>query len=353
MTRIAFLLTGLEPGGAELQVVALARALRDRGWDVAVFALRTGALAAELEASGIPVAQFDVPRLLRFRPQILHSHLFHANLAARLLRLFLPFPVLVSTVHSLAESSRRSGRIRARDLAYRLTDALADATVFVSTAAADRHLQANAVTAARTHVIPNGVDTERFRPDAEARARTRASLGLGEEFVWLAAGRLMWKKNYPLLLSAMERQRDSTLVIAGIGPDEAALRAAAPANVRFLGARADIPELMNAADALALSSSVEGLPLVLLEAAASGLPCVATAVGGVAEAVLDGHTGYLATPADVDALGAAMTRLRALPPEERAALSREAREYALARFDLRAVVDQWVQLYGALPAEGS
>jgi glycosyltransferase involved in cell wall biosynthesis len=343
MTRIAFLITGLERGGAELQLALLAKALRARGWEVAVFALRGGPLMDELHAQ-----RFHPAHLLRFRPHILHAHLFHANIGARLLRLFLPVPVVICTVHSLAESNRRTGRFRARDLMYRLTDALSDATVFVSTAAADRHQKAGAVTAGRLRVIPNGVDTDCFRPDPERRARTRASLGLRDEFVWLAAGRLMWKKNYPLLLAAIARQTGSVLLIAGSGPDEAGLRAMAPASVRFLGAQDDMAELMNAADAFVLSSAVEGLPMVLLEAAASGLPCVATAVGGVAEAVVDGRTGYLVPPGDVDALSSAMTRLAALPQAERAVLSRAAREYAVERFDLRVVVAQWERLYNSL-----
>ena len=102
----------------------------------------------------------------------------------------------------------------------------------------------------------------------------------------------MWKKNYPLMLEAMARQREGVLFIAGDGPDAARLRQLAGPNVRFLGARDDIPALMNACDGFVLSSDVEGLPMVLLEAAASGLPQVATAAGGVAEAVIHERTGY-------------------------------------------------------------
>ncbi len=116
----------MERGGAELQVVQLASALRGRGYEVGLFALRRGPLADTL----------PLHHLYRFRPHVLHSHLFHANLAARLAGLFLPVPAVISTVHSLAESSRRTGRIRLRDLSYHVTDAFAGATVFVSTAAA-------------------------------------------------------------------------------------------------------------------------------------------------------------------------------------------------------------------------
>jgi glycosyltransferase involved in cell wall biosynthesis len=343
MTRIAFLITGLERGGAELQLVNLARALHGRGWEVAVFALRNGPLAADLREFKIPVQTFYPTRLLRFRPHIVHAHLFHANIAARAARLFLPIPILISTVHSFAETSRRSDSIGARDLLYRLTDSLTDATVFVSRAAAERRRARN------SRVIPNGVDTDRFRPDAERRARTRADLGLTREFAWFAAGRLMWKKNYPLMLEAMAQQSapqtGAVLLIAGEGADEARLREIAPPNVRFLGARADIPDLMNAADAFVLSSAVEGLPTVLLEASASGLPCVATAVGGVPEAVVPGVTGYLVPQSDAAALAVAMTRVAG---EDRAAMSRAAREHAVAHFDLRIVVEQWERLYREL-----
>jgi glycosyltransferase involved in cell wall biosynthesis len=349
--RIAFAITGLEPGGAELQVVQLASALKRRGYEVAVFALRSGPLGKVLAEHGIHAGRLGPLALLHFRPQVLHGHLFHANIASRLAGLVVPAPVVISTVHSLAESSRRSAGVRYRDLAYRATNALADATVFVCTAAAERHLAANAAEPARTQVIPNGVDTTLFHPDPERRAHIRAELGLrDQEFVWLAAGRLMWKKNYPLLLRAMERQAGATLLLAGTGPDENELRGAAPPNVRFLGSRADIPALMNAADAFVLTSSVEGLPMVLLEAAASGLPCVAASVGGVPEAVLADRSGFLFAPGSLDALTAAMERMALLPEPGRQNMAREARWYAEARFDMQAVVAQWERLYQNLLA---
>jgi glycosyltransferase involved in cell wall biosynthesis len=102
---------------------------------------------------------------------------------------------------------------------------------------------------------------------------------------------------------------------------------------------------MNAADGLALASVVEGMPMVLLEAAASGLPCVATRAGGVEEVVVEGKTGYLVPCGDAKALADAMARLAGLPAESRAALGRAARERALARFDMRRIVEQWEALY--------
>jgi glycosyltransferase involved in cell wall biosynthesis len=352
--RVALLCTSLARGGAETQVYHLAMELRRRGWEVAVVSLLPpAAFTAELEAAGIAVSSLDMrpgaadPRglarlvatLHRFRPQVLHSHLFHANLMARAARLLCPVPVVVSTLHSIAESGRASRGTRLRDWAYRLTAPLADAVVSVSQAVAERHHQ--------RRVIPNGVDLSVYRPDPERRARTRAALGLGNAFVWLAAGRLMWKKDYPTLLRAFARLRGAVLLVAGEGPEEAALRELS-VEPRFLGRRDDIPALMNAADGLALSSVVEGLPMVLLEAAASGLPAVATAVGGVREIVVEGETGFVVPPGDPEALAAAMARLAALSGDERERMLRAARARAEACFDVRVVAARWDELYREL-----
>jgi glycosyltransferase involved in cell wall biosynthesis len=369
--RVVLLITGLDRGGAESEVAQLAVELVHRGWEASVVSLAApGVLAADLARGGVPVFSalmapgranpFRAARLLglmrRLRPHVVHAHLFHANMAARLLRLLSPVPVVLSTIHSLAESPRGSAAIAARDRLYRLTGRLSDLTVCVCQASAERHVGARAVSPSRVRVIPNGVDTRRFRPDAAARERTRRMLAPADEFLWLAVGRLIWKKDYPAMLRAMARLGGGVLLVAGAGPLESELRSLAGelgVDARFLGARDDIPELMNAADGLVLSSVTEGLPLVLLEAAAAGLPALATDAGGAAEAVLDGRTGWVVPSGDIAALAAAMARLRALAPAERAAMGRAAREHAEARFDLRAVAGEWERLYQELLASAA
>ncbi len=356
--RAALLVTSLARGGAETQVFHLAVELRHRGWEIGVVSLLPPtAFTAELEKTGVAVFSLGMrpgvadPRglarliaiLNRFRPAVLHSHLFHANLMARAARLFCPVPVVISTLHSIAESGQTARGTRLRDWTYRLSAPLADAVVSVSEAVAQRH--------GRRRVIPNGVDLSVCRPDPERRAGTRAALGLGDAFVWLAVGRLMWKKDYPTMLRAFARQKGAILLIAGEGPEESALRALArelAIETRFLGARDDVPALMNAADAVVLSSLVEGLPMVLLEAAASGVPVVTTAAGGAPEAVAQGETGFVVPPGDVDALAGAMSRLATLPAREREAMSRASRARAETLFDLRVVAARWDELYREL-----
>jgi glycosyltransferase involved in cell wall biosynthesis len=161
----------------------------------------------------------------------------------------------------------------------------------------------------------------------------------------------MWKKDYATMLRALAGLPGATLLIAGDGPQRAELgKLAADLNVdaRFLGARGDIAELMNASDAFVLSSRVEGLPLALLEASACGLPCAATNAGGVEEIVLDGRTGFLAPPADPDALQTSMRKIMSMSPEERRRMGHSAREHAVANFAWDAVLPRWESLYTAL-----
>lgn len=365
MGPVVLLTTNLAPGGAETQVALLARTLQARGWTVHVVSmLKPSAFGEELARGGVEVHSLGMqpgipdPRavarlaaiLRTIRPAVLHCHMFHANLLGRLARLLFPIPRVISTLHSLAESSRESPDVTRRDRLYRLTDPLAHATVAVCQAAADRHAEARAVRRDKLRVIPNGVDTARFRPEDARREAARKALGIAsaDEFVWLAAGRLMWKKDYPTMIRASAHRPGRKLWIAGAGPQEAELNTLASelkADVRFLGLRADLPELMNAADALVLSSTVEGLPMVLLEAAASGLPCVATRAGGSGEVVIDGQTGFLSPCGDVESLAGAMARIEVLSIEERCEMGRAARAVALERFDIGVIAAQWEQLY--------
>ena len=341
---VAMLTTNMARGGAETLVARLSIALKRRGWDVHVVSLiEPSAFGEELRDAGVPLHAPGIPlvaaALRRARPQILHCHMFHANVLGRVLRVGMPLYAVISTLHSTAESSRGSDRVRARDLIYRATDRLADATVAVSQAVADRHVSAGAVR--RALVIPNGIDTSLFRPDAEARVRTRAELGTGNEFVWLAAGRLMWKKNFPALVRTFQTLDRGLLLIAGAGPQEEELRALAGPRVRLLGSRDDIPALLNAADGFVLSSVVEGLPLVLLEAAATGLPCVATNAGGVSE------TG-VGLVVEESGLAEGMLHTMQMSAEDRRALGAAGRQRVLERYSMDAVVTQWETLYRTL-----
>lgn len=363
MNHVALLIPGLDRiGGAERQLMLLAKGLRGRGWRVSVVALSGtgGDAAAELAGAGIAFLSLEMhkgladPRgWLRFhrwlkqeKPGVVHAHLPHAAWMARWSRLATPVRVVVDTLHS---SSTGTG---VRRMGYRLSDWLSNEVTAVSHAVAAAHLAAEM--AAKITVIPNGVDMDAWRPDAAARAAVRGELAIENEFLWFAAGRLEPVKDYPTLLAAMAQLPSTArLVIAGTGPLEEQLRGLASqlclqSRVRFLGFEQDVRRWMQAADGFVLSSRWEGLPMALLEAAACALPAVATDVPGTREVIVHGGTGWLAAQGDPRALAEAMTRLMHTSLDGRKTIGEQARQRAFDSFSLELALTRWEALYSDL-----
>ncbi len=212
------------------------------------------------------------------------------------------------------------------------------------------------VPASRLHVVSNGVPT--FTPDAETRRRTRTALGVDDStFVCLYVGRLESVKGLHTLVNAAARLTESggramRVLLAGNGSERAALESLCrslrlAATVTFLGERSDVQELLNMADAFVMTSRTEGLPMALIEAMAAGLPCVATAVGGI-PAVLADDAGILVPPEDPHAVAEALTRL-AGDDLMRRQLSERALCKVQAQYGLQPVVSAYLELLG-LPA---
>jgi glycosyltransferase involved in cell wall biosynthesis len=362
--KILFLSTSMGMGGADSQLLAAAQELRARGHEVRIVSMtplgpmglqaRTAGLTTESlemrEGVPDPRALLRLARLVRsWRPDVVHSHMVHANLMARALRLVAPVPVLISTIHNINEG----GRLRMAG--YRLTNALVDHMTIISQAAADRFVRERIVPKRLLTVIPNGVDPALFKPEpGEGREAVRESLGLGREFAWLAVGRFEAAKDYPNMLRAFrsvhERQPDAVLLLVGRGSLQAETEALArdlglDGTVRFLGVRSDVPRLVSAADGYVMSSAWEGMPMALLEAAAGGLPIVTTRVGGNHEVVLEGESGFLVPAQDAPALADAMLRLLALPEAERRRMGARGSAHVRANHGLSRVVDRWETLY--------
>ena len=359
--RIVYLLNSLGVGGAERQALAIAERMAQRGHEAAILTLREK-LPEEWETC-LAVHRLGMRRtpmsfaaslvrarhfLCTFRPDVLHSHSFHANIFARLLRVLFPRTVAISTVHNVHEGSR------VRMFAYRVTEGLTSRTAFVSQAAADRYLRIKAASRRKGVVILNAIDIAGLAPDGARRSATRAAMNLASEFVWLAAGRIAPAKDYPNLLHAFakvrKRRPDVRLLVAGEGTALERTRSEAlatelglGASVQFLGLRRDLPALLDAADGFVLSSAWEGMPLALAEAMAMEKNVVATDVGGVRE--LMAEAGTIIPPRDSAALAHAMQTVMEMPSEVRLLQGRSARRRILEKFDVERRVSEWIALY--------
>jgi glycosyltransferase involved in cell wall biosynthesis len=367
--RICFISTSMGMGGADKQVLTAAEEMPSRGHEVLIVSLTAlGPMGLEARRLGIPTESLEMPRgvpdprglvrlvglIRRWKPDVIHSHMVHANLMARALRLFVKVPVLVSTIHNVYEGGRLPM------MAYRVTNGLADQMTIISQAAADRFVSERIVPRELLRVIPNGVDIERYlNVLPSVREALRQSLGIERAFVWLAVGRFEIAKDYPNMLRAFakvrEQRPDAVLLLVGRGSLQQETEALArtvgvDAAVRFLGVRNDVPSFMSVADGYVMSSAWEGMPMVLLEAAAAELPIVATKVGGNHEVVSDTDSGFLVPPRDHEALAAAMLRLMALTEVERRSMGKRGRELVRSKYDLSRVVERWEDLYNEVLA---
>ncbi len=368
MNKIMFVITGLDHAGAEMQVLELASGLYDRGWLIQVVSLLRPTLdLRELESRGIVFKTLDMrkgvpdPRAMwrlrkmikQFAPDVVHSHMIHANLLARFTRLCVSVPMLVSTAHNTNEG----GKLWM--LLYRITDFLCELTTNVSQEAVNSYIEKKASPQRKIRFVPNGINLSKFAKRSEERAAIRRELKAEGRFVWLAVGRLTAAKDYPTLLKAWARVKQgeaseqAMLLIVGDGEQRAALQQMmvsldVESSVRFLGIRSDIPRLMATADCYVMSSLWEGMPMVLLESAACELPAVATDVGGNREVVQDGVSGLLARPADEAHLAERMNALMSLPEEARLEMGSHGRKYVMEHFALDAVIAKWESLYRQL-----
>jgi glycosyltransferase involved in cell wall biosynthesis len=240
----------------------------------------------------------------------------------------------------------------------RLAFELADRVLSVSFQLRDLLARRTGFPADRITVVHNGVDGLRFSPDPRVRTGMRQELGLAEgEFCIGCVGNLLPVKDHMTLLRAMAGFAEIVprwrLLIAGEGPEMAGLHsfvAADPAlktQVSFLGSYGRVPELLNALDVYVLPSMSEGISNSLLEAMATGLPVVASAVGGNCEVVVDGQSGLLFPAGDVCQLTERLVRLW-----ENGGLRWEIGQQALRRarenFSIQAMMQRYEEIYTSL-----
>lgn len=373
---IAHVLSSFGLGGQERVALSLAQMQCQSGNRVVALSLAAqpeGPLAAAFRASGIevdsvakhgpsvdPSLPVRLAKSLASRGvKVVHTHNPHALIygapAAAMAG-----AVTVHTKHGINPDVERRQWLR------RAASRFADAYVAVTESLARVALDNQECSAARLHVIANGIDLTHFAPRPEVRERIREQLGIPSN-AWVvgSVGRLSPEKNQALLLQAAMPMLDQRrhLVLVGDGPERAALEAQVAEGLRedfvhLTGARDDVADLLAAFDVFVLTSSSEGLPLVALEAMASELPVLATAVGGLPDVIDDRVTGYLVAPGDAADLTRQLAWLSTRPAQAQL-VARCARKTVLERHSLEQMASEYAALYRRLlaareaPAEAS
>ncbi|MBI3780860.1 MAG: glycosyltransferase family 4 protein [candidate division NC10 bacterium] len=373
-----------EVGGAERQAHALARMLLARGHQVMVLTRQLGGLPKQEIVDGIPVIRairtvdlgplfgltyvISVARFLfahRHDFDVIHvTHLYLDAFAAVLTRSLHGLPVVVRPACAgYYGDLARLRRFRVWPLLSGFdgltisgvvrTIARADAFIGNSNELCEELIEAG-FSAKRIMRIPNGVDLNHFSPDPAARSfEARRRLGLPPGLLMAFAGRLDPQKGLHALLEAVQPllagPQGARLLVMGDGPLRAELQLSArhvglSDRILFLGLVKDVAPYLRACDIFVLPSVGEGMPNALLEAMATGLPCVASRIGGCIDIVTHGKDGLLVDPDNPVALREATCRLLA-SPELRARLGRAARESVGSRFSLERMTDQYEECF--------
>lgn len=360
--RVMHVVQKLGFGGAEVGVVKVVNGLQSRGLRTAICSLRPPSGLDDQLAPGVKLFQLGQKRgnnvrsvwrlhrvLSQERPHIVHTHswstLCEGLVAARLAGV----PLLVHGEHGTLETRRRNLRIQ------RWVWGRADGVLSVSSRLAERMASQVGFPLERIRVIRNGVDLDRFHPRSKASALAGLDLPKDTPVVG-TIGRFVPVKDQRSLIDATALLQEDgvwcSLVLVGDGPLRGELQQYAVERgvadwVHFTGERRDVHDVLRAFDLFALVSTSEGLSNTIMEAMASGLPVVATRVGGSDELVVDGATGFLVPPSSPQAIAAAIRKLLEDAPL-RLAFGRAARERIEREFSLSRMVTEYEHFYRSL-----
>ena len=362
--KVAHVLSSLHVGGGERLTLDLASAEAELGHRIVIVSLEQppdGRLAGAFAERGIEVERvakrpgFDATLVFRLASLLRRRRVDVAHLHNRLALIYgaaagrLAGAAVVATRHGPGAGTPK-GRWMLRG-----ANRLLHAYVAVSPEIGLLERERGHCPPEKISVIENGIDLAQFENPGERRLGARKALGIPAD-AWVAGslGRFAVEKDYPLLVRAAAPLLGpgSRLVIVGDGAEmpavkaEVAARAVAPF-VCLPGMRDDVPDLLAALDVFVLSSRMEGLPLVALEAMASGLPVVATAVGGLPKLIADGETGFLVPSGDEAALRDRLAALRNDPATARA-VGERGRVRARRDYSRDRMVQRYLDLYRRL-----
>ncbi len=372
MIKVMHVITDLDMGGAEVMLAKLIGATDLGRFNPSVLSLkRKGAVAGRIERLGVPILELNLNHplsspqailkfrkvLSRQRPELIQGWMYHGNLAAGILH-FLNVngpPVIWNIRHSLNRLHQEKNSMRLLIRAGAIFSKNPAAIIYNAQISLTQHA-AIGYFSEKAHVIPNGFDLERFRPDPDARQKVRSQLGVPENGIligliarynpmkdhvnFLQAASLMAKKNATVRFLLVGRDVDNpSSGLAGI-IDALGLKG----RVMCLGEHSDVAPFYAALDIASLSSAYgEGFPNVIGEAMACCVPCVATDVGDCRRLV--GNTGIIVPAKDPRALKKGWEQIMDMGSVARGDLGSAARKRIREKFTISKIAGQYEELY--------
>lgn len=360
---IMFVINGLGVGGAETQLITMMSELIARGHSIYLVTINSdmrlisrvpdGVRHFALGVSGLRNAGRAVLSFLRIvrkvRPDVVHAHLFQANILSRLTKIAGLKCLVVNTTHCNYDLANRRYNPY---VVYRWTKRLVDVHTAVSVPALTALKKWRSVRTDRSTLLFNAIDIDRYSHACPGHAGGAESQR--RPFKWIAIGRLDKVKNYDVLLDALEvlhrSGQEFFLDIAGEGPLQEELqqkvdRYGLADRVGFLGLVENLPSRIAEYDGYVISSDNEALPMALLEAMAAGLPVVATQVGEIPSILTSSRGGYSVPPGSTTELANAMATLMGLSIDELQKMGSNNREHVRDWFGVDRVVENWERIY--------
>jgi len=362
--KILFLITDCKVGGTQRALFTIAQNLDQTIFipEIAFLFCKKNFMLSSLESSNINYinfemnSKFQIVALLRLftfikrtNPTILHAFLFHANISARIFGKIASVPIIIS--------SRRSINLggKTRVLINRLTNSFDDAIIAVSENVKKKELKETHINSRKIIVLNNCVDAEKFRPPTiHERIDAKNFFHIStNSFIIGSVGRLHPDKNFTILLQVINKIQyinpNLNVIIAGTGEqlnelEKQSAKLGLSNIVKLIGVQKEISKLLWVYDIFVLTSLVEGSPNALLETMSSGLPVIATDVGGVPEIIKNNQNGILIPKQDENALVEKIIQLMN-NPELRTRLGKNAREFVLENHSIDNTVKNLENIY--------
>jgi len=371
--KILHIIEQLPFGGAENLLLVLARNIDRSRFDLSFCCLSAGGgIADRLREEGFKVVCLENYRMRHFYKKIIdiirliksenvdivQTHLIEANLWGRIGALLSRVPVVCKTEHAVLSGSWVNGALRNKtySITDKILDRFSDRIIYVSESQR-KIINRDGYNPFKHVVVYNAFDKEHFTLDM-SRKDIRSLHGFSDKDIVIGAvGRLVFHKGYDWLFDAVKEVKKKhsgvKMLVVGRGPEEVRLKelaCAAGVDTLFLSDRDDVPELMKAMDIYVQPSLREAFGITIAEAMYSGLPVVATNVGGIPEIVIDGETGILIPPIDAGAIAKALIYLIENPHIAKK-MGKKGKEVVLSRFTGEVYAKKLEELYISLLTE--